>query len=395
VAVAPGRIIVSDRTKVVQPLEAGVVRRILVKDGDHVSQGQLLVELDATLEQADGERLGEELAAASAELARAQALLAALASGRLPAQPIDGDRVSKASARSHGADAALTRSEWAEISAKLARLQSEAQRRRAELETARRAVERLSATLPLALQREQDIQSLSSQGFVAGHIGQDRTRERVELERDLATARAREAEVQAGVAESNQATVAFRAETLRALNERAAQARLRLAQLTQESTKSQQRARQTQLLAPATGTVQQLAVHTAGGVVTPAQPLLVVVPDNAQVTAEVLLENKDVGFVNPGQAASIKFETFPYTRYGTVDAQVTQITADAVADEKLGAVFPVRLRLGQEFLDIDGKRIGVAPGMNLTAEIRTGSRRVIDYLWSPLQRHAEESLRER
>jgi hemolysin D len=150
-------------------------------------------------------------------------------------------------------------------------------------------------------------------------------------------------------------------------------------------------------------------VHTTGGVVTPAQVLMVVVPDQAHVTAEVTLENKDVGFVNLGQSASIKLETFPYTRYGTVDAQVTTITADAVMQQPSvkpdedgktqasggGAVFPATLTLAAHTLDVDGKTIRLMPGMNLTAEIKTGKRRIIEYLLSPVQSHASESLRER
>jgi len=109
----------------------------------------------------------------------------------------------------------------------------------------------------------------------------------------------------------------------------------------------------------------------------------------------VVLENKDVGFVRAGQVATIKLETFPYTRYGTVDGKVQSIAADAVNDEKRGAIFPASLLLGTASLDVDGKRIKLAPGMNLTAEIKTGRRRVIDYLLNPVKQHMQESLHER
>lgn len=108
------------------------------------------------------------------------------------------------------------------------------------------------------------------------------------------------------------------------------------------------------------GTVQQLVTHTEGGVVTEAQPLMVIVPHDAQVTAEVTLENKDIGFVSPTQEARIKLETFPYTRYGTVDATVKTVTADAVNDEKRGAIFPVTLNLNATSIDVDGKPIKLA-----------------------------------
>jgi hemolysin D len=384
VAVAQGRIVVSQRSKQIQPLEASVVKAIHVKDGDHVPQGQLLIELDGTAPQADHNRVQQEHAAAQGEAQRTQALLDALVQGRPPnvAQMAEVER-------------AQLHSEWADITAHLANLEAQARQRQAELATASQAVHKLQTTLPLARQREQDIQGLSDQGFVAGHAGQDRARERIELEQDLATAQARHAEIQAAVEQAQRAQAAYRAETQRTLRERLTQAGLKVAQLLEEAAKTTQRTQLTKLTAPVAGTVQQLAVHTTGGVVTPAQVLLVLVPDDAEVTADVVLENKDVGFVNEGQEAEIKLETFPFTRYGTVPARVTAITADAVLDEKRGAIFPATLRLERATLEVDGRVIRLAPGMNLTAEIKTGRRRVIDYLLSPVRQAVGESLRER
>jgi len=393
VAVAEGRIIVSQRSKTIQPLETSVIKAIHVKDGDKVKAGDLLIELDGTLTAADSTRVAEERSAARSETLRSEALLAALRQGgspRLSAPPLkaltEADRT--------GAQAQL-QSEWADISAKLARFAAEAARRRAEMATAEQLVAKLQATLPLAQQRERDFKALTEQGFVATHAGQDRTRERIELERDLATAQARWQEARAALAETEQALHAYRAETLRTLQDREAQAGLKSRQLTEEGTKADKRNELTRLTAPVAGTVQQLAVHTAGGVATPAQVLLVLVPDDAEVTAEVVLENKDMGFVRAGQPATIKLETFPYTRYGTVQASVQSITADAVQDEKRGAIFPASLVLGQSVIDVDGRRIRLAPGMNLRAEIKTGKRRAIDYLLRPMRKYVDESLRER
>jgi hemolysin D len=136
-------------------------------------------------------------------------------------------------------------------------------------------------------------------------------------------------------------------------------------------------------------------VHSVGGVVTSAQPLMIVVPDTTEVTAEISIANQDIGFVNPGQIAEVKLETFSYTKYGTVVAKVDVVTADAVTDEKKGSYYPATLTLKQKDMLIDGKRIPISPGMNITAEIKTGKRRVIEYLLSPVQRAGSESLRER
>lgn len=321
VAVAQGRIIVSQRSKTLQPLETSVVKAIHVQDGAKMQAGQLLIELDATLTAADSARVAQERAAAWSEKLRAQAVLQALAGGPLPAI----NPVPELNAEELAAARTQLRSDWSDIAAKQARLQ----------------------------------------------------------------------EAQAALQESEQGRLSFIAETERSWRDRLAQAELKTRELGEESIKAQKREALTRLTAPVAGTVQQLAVHTPGGVVTPAQVLLVLVPDDAEVTAEVVLENKDVGFVREGQVAEIKLETFPYTRYGTVEAQVRHISADAVSDEKRGAIFPATLVLNRHQLDVDGKTIKLAPGMNLTAEIKTGRRRVIDYLLSPLRQHAQESLGER
>jgi len=393
VAVAQGRIVVSQRSKTLQPLETSVVKAIHVKDGDKVKAGDLLIELDSTLTAADSTRVGEERSASTSEALRTQALLGALTKGTQPS--LSAASLNSLSASDRGSAQIQLQSEWADINAKLAKFSAEAARRRAEIATAEQFVAKLQATVPLAQQREKDFKALTEQGFVSSHAGQDRTRERIELERDLATAQARLQEAKAALLETEQGLNAYRAETLRNLKDRETQAGLKSRQLTEEGTKADKRNELTRLTAPVAGTVQQLAVHTSGGVVTPAQVLLVLVPDDSEVTAEVVLENKDIGFVQAGQAATIKLETFPYTRYGTVEAKVDSITADAVQDEKRGAIFPVSLVLDESGINVDGKRIKLAPGMNLTAEIKTGKRRVIDYLLSPVQQHLGESLKER
>jgi len=122
---------------------------------------------------------------------------------------------------------------------------------------------------------------------------------------------------------------------------------------------------------------------------------MIVVPDTAQVTAEVSVANQDIGFVNAGQTVEVKLETFPYTKYGTVPATVSIVTADAVTDEIKGSYYPATLTFAKKDMLIDGKRVALSPGMNITAEIKTGRRRIIEYLLSPVQRAGSESLRER
>lgn len=391
VAVAPGRIVVSERTKLVQPLENSVVKAVLVKDGDQVKAGQPLVELDPTVASADRKSVDEALRATQSDVIRARAVLEALDRGGAAGAtfPAVWPQADQTTAR------AQLEAEWSDIAAKLGRLSAELARRQAESATAREGVAKLEATVPLAAQREQDAKRLADQGFMAAHMAQDRTRERIELERDLATQRARLAETLAAVRESESAWASYLAEVRRGLRDREAQADLKRQQATQEQAKVVRREKLTVLTAPADGTVQQLAVHTAGGVVTEAQTLMVIVPREAQVAAEVVVENKDVGFVQAGQEVVIKLETFPYTRYGTIPATVSRVSADAVTDEKRGAYFPATLALARAQIDVEGRAIRLSPGMNVTAEIKTGKRRVIDFLLSPVRQASGEALRER
>jgi hemolysin D len=396
VAVAPGRIVVSERTKVIQPLERSVVRRVLVKDGQRVKAGEPLVELDPTAAVADKATVTEQLKASISDAIRAGALLKVLQGGSTELKGTPSIEIPKdwSPAERSAAQAQLA-AEWNEISAKLSKLAAELNHRRAESETMREAVIKLETTLPLAKQREDDFKRLADQGFMSSHAGQDRTRERIEIERDLATSRAKLLETLAGLRESENARAAYLAETRRTLFDREAQADLKRLAAVQEHAKATYREQLTTLSAPVDGVVQQLAIHTNGGVVTEAQSLMIVVPEGGQMTAEVTLENKDIGFVVAGQDAAIKLETFNFTRYGTIDGKVTMVTADAVNDEKRGAIFPVTLTLAHDRIEVDGKMIRLAPGMNLSAEIKTGRRRVIEYLLSPIQKAGSESLRER
>lgn len=409
VAVAQGRVVVGEGTKLIQSLEPGVVRRILVQDGSRVQAGQALVELDATNASADKAAVQEQLKAAASEALRSQAITNTLQKNELLVQLNIGpalDLTTRANPQLSPPEAAALQAqlaaEWADIRAKLGKLASEVARRQAEIATVKEQVAKLTVTVPLAIKREQDFEKLATQGFVASHTGQDRTRERIELERDLATQQARLLEAQATLAETHTTKAAYLMETRRQLADRLAQAQLKTTQLTQDQAKATQRERLSTLVAPVAGTVQQLAIHSVGGVVTQAQPLMVIVPDEAQVTAEVTIDNKDIGFVNAGQEVAVKLETFAYTRYGTIPAKVSRVSADAVVDDKRqtsgasnNATFPATLTLSQSSINVDGKQVRLTPGMNLTAEIKTGQRRVIEYLLSPIQQAGSESLRER
>jgi hemolysin D len=391
VATAVGKIIPNDRTKVIQPMETAVVKAICVSDGQEVKLGQMLVELDATTAAADSERLDSEALTARLEAMRAQAMLLALATGRFPKL---GSTSGADAARVINEQIQLT-GQYQEYQARQLQLKSEITRRQAELQATQEQVTKLEQTAPIARQRAADYQRLVKENFMSQHGYLEREQERIEQEQDLASSRAKAAEIRAALAEAQQQQVTLAAETRRQLLDQQSLAEQKAASLGQELVKADQRGRLMRLTAPVAGTVQQLAINTVGGVVTAAQPLMVIVPKENVLEVEAMLPNKDIGFVNPGQDAEVKVETFPFTKYGTLHGKITQVSSDAIQDEKLGLIYSTRVKLAGDTIRVENKTVRLSPGMAVTVEVKTGTRRVIEYFLSPLIRVSNESLRER
>jgi hemolysin D len=219
--------------------------------------------------------------------------------------------------------------------------------------------------------------------------------QRVDHENQIAVQAQNARRARASVAGVDEQIAGARAEALRdVLDELTkAEADARLAR--EELTKADQRTRQQILRAPVDGVVQQLAVYSEGAVLKPADPILVVVPDNAELVVEAQVLNKDAGFVRAGQPVTIKLEAFPFTRYGTLAGRLVWISRDAIQDEKLGPVYQARVAVTPLAPGSAVQDIHVSPGLQATAEIRTEERRVIDYLLSPLERRLGEAGRER
>ncbi|MHB1214461.1 MAG: HlyD family type I secretion periplasmic adaptor subunit [Thiobacillus sp.] len=391
VATAVGKIIPNDRTKVIQPMETAVVKAIYVRDGQVVQLGQVLIELDATIATADSDRLRSEALTARLEALRAQALLTALASGVPPRlQPLVGAHTARLLAEQSQAAG-----QYQEYQARQLQLQAEIARRRAELQATLEQVSKLEQTAPIARQRAQDYQKLMKENFISQHGYLEREQARIEQDQDLASSRSKVAEIRAALMEAQQQQATLTAETRRQLLDQHNLADQKAASLEQELVKADQRSRLMHMTAPVAGTVQQLAVHTVGGVVTPAQPLMVIVPKDNVLEVEAMLPNKDIGFVNPGQDAEVKVETFPFTKYGTLHGTIIQVSSDAIQDEKRGLIYSTRVKLAKDTLRVENKTVRLTPGMAVTVEVKTGKRRVIEYFLSPLMQVMSESLRER
>ncbi|WP_321573641.1 HlyD family type I secretion periplasmic adaptor subunit [Nitrogeniibacter aestuarii] len=391
VAVATGKIIPSTRAQIIQPLTTAVVRAIHVADGQQVKAGDLLVELDATDSHAADTQAREAWVAARLRAARSSALLEAIDAGATPAMPhlddIPADR--------QAAESRLLDRQHTEYLTRQRALTAEYERARAEQRATQQLVAKLQATLPIVQQRENDYKNLVDKAFVSRHGYLEQQQLRIETERDLAYQRAKVSELNQTITEAQSARDAWQAEFLRTITAELAEAEQQANSLAAEVAKTENRNRLMQLSAPVDGTVQQLAIHTRGGVVTEAQPLMVIVPSDYSAEVEAVLENRDVGFVKSGQEAEVKIETFPYTRYGTVPAHVTFVSNDAVEHEQRGLVFPARLQLSRASLAVDERTVNLTPGMAVTAEIKTGSRRAIEYFLSPVLTTVDESLGER
>ncbi|WP_197053867.1 HlyD family type I secretion periplasmic adaptor subunit, partial [Chitinibacter sp. ZOR0017] len=369
VAVAPGKLIVSDQSKTIQSLDPGVVKAIHVRDGQAVRAGQLLIELDNTVSGAESLKNHDAWLDARLDILRATGLINALQRNQTP---VLGDDASL----SHLPNISLRRSatqqemlsSWQELQAKLATVTADTARKQAERNGVQDQVKKLEQTLPIMRQRESDYQDLVTKNFMSKHGLLDKQQARIETEQDLASQRNKLLELNASISANHQQAAAIKAEYMRAQNEMLAQASERAAALGQDVVKADQLQKQTRLTSPVDGVVQQLAIHTVGGVVTPAQALMVIVPQGQQLEAQAILENKDIGFINAGQAAAVKIETFNYTKYGFIDGQVSNVSLDAIPDEKLGLVYQAKVKLKQSKMNIEGKWVSLAPGMAVSVE---------------------------
>lgn len=235
--------------------------------------------------------------------------------------------------------------------------------------------------LPLATQRAHDYKELAKDRDVSMHAYLEKEQARVDLEGQLRDA-------------LNQRKALIE-ETRRQAFDLLHDGTRTASASEQDAVRAGSHSRLLKLTAPVDGTVQQLTAHTVGGVVPAAQPLMLIVPKEAQVEVEAFMENKDVGFVEVGQSAEIKIDAFEYTKYGTIPARVTHVSHDAIQDEKKGLIYAVKIALDESSIDVDGRDTPLSPGMSINVEIKTGTRRVIEYVLSPLLKHKRESLNER
>ena len=385
---AQGKVIPAGKSKVIQPLEPGLVRAVHVRDGQSVHAGDVLVELDPTSTGADRDRVQREYWQVQADVLRMTAQLNGKKFFLAPA-----DMPTDIAANQH----LILQGRNAEQLAKMASLDADMNKRRADVEAIQTNVTQLNSSLPLIAQKYRMREDLAKTGHIAQTTVIDSKLEFINAEKELGMQGSRlkeaTANYQAAVEQRSQALAEFKARTSTELVE--ATKKRDAAQ--QEYIKAHQRWSQQTLKAPIDGVVQQLAVTTVGGVVTAAQPLLTVVPENTPLEIEAQVMNRDVGHLRVGQRVINKVETYDFTRYGYIEGEILWVGTDAVQDQKLGLVYPVRIKLAQTETPnaVNGRKGMVTAGMNVTADIRTDERRMIEYLLAPMLRYKQEALRER
>ncbi|AOJ10204.1 HlyD family type I secretion periplasmic adaptor subunit [Burkholderia mayonis] len=390
VATAPGKLIPREQVKTIQPAITGVVRRILVRDGQRVAAGQLLMELDATQAAADSDKARLSKIEAALAAARARTLLDAQQHAQAPVvAQVDGATEAQQHEAQH-----LAEGFYHEYRDKLSSAQAELMKREAGLGTTAQQIAKLTATAPLARRQANDYRSLADDRYVATSDYLDKEQTALGQEHELAAQRSHARELAAAVAQQRaeiaSITSQFRRQQLDLLDKATQQ----LAQSRHDETKADTRQKLLNLTAPVAGTVQQLRVHTLGGVATAASPVMNIVPDDV-IEVEANLENKDVGFVKAGQPAIVKIEAFPYTRYGFLTGTVESVSNDAVQDRKRGLTFVTRIRLPTNRIRTNDTWVNLTPGMAVTAEIKTGTRNVARYFLDSVIQTGQESLRER
>ena len=388
VAVAPGKIIPSGYSKTIQPFETGVIAAIHVQDGQSVKRGEVLIELDATQNSADRDRASNEYRAALVEAARLHALIAGHSTFIAPSES-DPEFVLL--------QQQLLRDQMVEYAARVDAARHLVGQRKAAVDATKDNLRRLEATVPMENERAAAYRALLAQQYVSKMDYLQFEQQRIDKAQECAGQKSKLRHDQAVMAEAEQNYQVLISEFQQSKQAELSAMETKATSLVQEVRKAGQKTELQSLVSPIDGVVQQLAVHTVGGVVTPAQTLLMVVPQDHPVEVEAQLENKDIGFVKEGQPVELKIETFPFTLYGTIPGKVLTVSDDAVPldKEKGGLVYVSRVSMDRATMQVDGKQIHLSPGMAVMVEIKTGQRRVIEFLLSPLLKSMKESLRER
>ncbi|MFN3620629.1 HlyD family type I secretion periplasmic adaptor subunit [Sphingorhabdus sp.] len=406
VATANGKVIPSGNVKIIQPIEIGYVRKIHVHNGQHVEAGQLLVELDPTLAGADAAQANQKLLTSQVIAARNMALLDHLNKG--------GSRFTApagASAETASTQTDFVQSSIVEYEAERTSLIQQRAERAADLAGSEAEISKLKQTLPLMEMQLVARKELAEKGYFSKIRLLEFEQQKVEHIQNIAVQVANASKARAAMANIDAQLLRLKGSFRKNAVAELSGAQETIALSREDVTKSARRQEFQQLRAPVSGTVQQLAISTIGGVVQPAQTLMIIVPDDAAVVVEASIMNKDIGFVREGQPVRVKLEAFNFTDYGIIPGVVDSISRDAIETSQQnldrpqieagrppsgqGPVYAARIRLLKRTISVRGDDRVIGPGLAAQIEIKTGERRIIQYLLSPLSQTIDEAGRER
>ncbi|ESP92549.1 HlyD family type I secretion periplasmic adaptor subunit [Pseudoalteromonas luteoviolacea] len=386
VAKAQGQLIPLQKVKVIQPLETGSVQKIHVEDGDKVTKGQVLVSLESVLAESNYRQTQQSLANFEQQRLRRLQLLQLVQNAQI------FDDVSPALTTEHkqllNAEFIQYQNEQAVYDAKLSQLE-------AQLAGAKAKLVQLDKILPLLNERVDSLESLQDQKLVARATYLELKQQAVQQQEQRLIELTNVSSINHAIKTNAQEQRTHSTELQKLLHSEISQINEEILTLQQELEKQQYLTEKNLLLAPVNGIVEALQLSTIGEVVTPAQQLLTVVPDDDELIVNAQLLNKDIGFTFVGQDVVVKVDSFPFTRYGAITGEVTEVSTDAVKDEQLGLYFPIKVRLHSQHINVENRSVPLSAGMSVNVEIKTGNRRIIEFLLSPIIQHLDEGARER
>ena len=397
IAVAPGKIVPQGYLQIVQPTESGVIKEILVTEGAQVKAGQILARMDARVSDADGRQLQNELRLKRLQLRRIDAELGGAPWKRVADDPAElfAQVEAQLNARRQAHFGALEIERAILVKAEQ------------DLKSAQEVEAKLQKTIPLYIQREAAYDQLVKDGFAGTLMHLERQRDRIEKEQDLRAQQFNIASLKATISQVGKRIAQITSSYHQQLQNERIDAEAQYHRLQQDWEKQAHRHALLELKAPQDGIVKDLATHTLGSVVAPGTVVMTLVPDGDALLAEVWVTHLDAGLVEPGQTAKLKLTAYPFQQYGMLDARVRHISPDAseATDQKSAknaglqdqsaSSFRALIELPQPFVQAQGKRYRLSPGMQVNAEINLGTRTVLQYLLAPVQRTLHEAGRER
>lgn len=402
VATAEGKLIPQTYVKIVQPFEQGLIRDILVAEGQQVKAGQVLMRLDTTMSDADGKAINADYLGKQIALRRIDAELTDQA--EFKRQPYDPDDL-------YAEALAQFRANRLAYQTALAEERSTRDKGMSDLAAAQETRSKLIRTLPHYSEQAKAYADLAQDGYISRLAATDKVRERIEKEQDLKTQDHLIASAQATLALSSRKLEQITADYRQRLQAERADISGKLDKAQAEYTKQQYRHELLELKAPQDGIIKDVATHTIGTVISPGTILMTLVPKEETLRAEVWVSNEDVGFIHNGQPAKVKFASYQFQKYGMVDGQVVHLSADATDNTQQGAgqsappsgkpggnqpfAYRALIDLKSQALIADSVRHTLTPGMQVTAEIHLGTRTILEYLLSPVMGAFQEAGRER